>query len=286
MRRLTKRGRTSFRRILAFLAFWLDSSLPFCIDYEFSSTVELDSKNVASHQNEPMARQEASQTASVTAQRRKREKEQRYQTILLTAERLFSENGYSNTKIQDIAHAAEVAVGTVYFYFRNKEDLLLQLLDATAFNVRNTLGEAFRSGKTPVERFENAGRALFQNFWGLHPSQLIILLRESVGVSPEVEASRRAIFERLNEDVARAIEEVLEEYGISDRFVAEVISVAIGGMLERVAYQYVISQDRSEEIETITREVLVFIRGGLLSVLRDLSPTQKGAPGKKKTLES
>ena len=97
-----------------------------------------------------MARQEADQAVSVTAQRRKREKEQRYQTILLTAERLFCENGYSNTKIQDIAQAAEVAVGTVYFYFRNKEDLLLQLLDTTAFNVRNTLGEAFRSGKTPV----------------------------------------------------------------------------------------------------------------------------------------
>ena len=102
----------------------------------------------------------------MTAQRRKREKEQRYQTILQTAERLFCENGYSNTKIQDIAQAAEVAVGTVYFYFRNKEDLLLQLLDATAFNVRNILGEAFRSGKTPVERFENAGRALFREFLG------------------------------------------------------------------------------------------------------------------------
>jgi len=233
-----------------------------------------------------MARQEAPQTASVTAQRRKREKELRYQTILQTAERLFCENGYSNTKIQDIAQAAEVAVGTVYFYFRNKEDLLLQLLDATAFNVRNILGEAFRSGKTPVERFDKAGRALFQNVWGLHPSQLIILLRESVGVSPEVEASRRAIFERLNEDVARAVEEVLEEYGISERFVAEVVSVAIGGMLERIAYQYVLPQDRFAEMETITREVLVFIRGGLLSVLQDLSPTRMDAPWKKKTQES
>ena len=261
-------------------------ALSFCKSCEFGSTVELDSKSTPSHQEEPMTRQEAPQVVSVTAQRRKREKEQRYQTILMTAECLFCENGYSNTKIQDIAKAAEVAVGTVYFYFRNKEDLLLQLLDATAFNVRNTLGQAFRSGKTPVERFENAGRALFQNFWGLHPSQLIILLRESVGVSPEVEASRRGIFERLNEDVARAIEEVLEEYGISDRFAAEVVSVAIGGMLERVAYQYVISQDRSEETETITREILVFIRGGLLSVLRDLSPTQMSAPGKEKTLES
>jgi AcrR family transcriptional regulator len=225
-----------------------------------------------------MTRDAASQTASVTAQRRKREKEQRYQTILHTAERLFCENGYSNTKIQDIAQAAEVAVGTVYFYFRNKEDLLLQLIDATAFNMRNILGQAFRSGKTPVERFENAGRALFQNFWGLHPFQLIILLRESVGVSPEVEARRRNIFERLNQDVASAIQEVLEEYGVPDRFVAEVVSVAIGGMLERIAYQYLVSQDRSKETETITRETLAFIRGGLLAVLRDLSRDEADVP--------
>lgn len=221
-----------------------------------------------------MSRQDASRIVSVTAQRRKREKEQRYQTILQAAERLFCENGYSNTKMQDIAQAAEVAVGTVYFHFRSKEDLLLQLLDATAFNVRNILGQAFRTGKSPVERFENAGRALFQNFWGLHPSQLIILLRESVGVSQEVEASRQAIFERLNEDVAGAIEEMLEEYGISEPFVAEVVSVGIGGMLERIAYQYLVSRDRSEETETMIREILVFIRGGILSVLRDLSRAQ------------
>jgi AcrR family transcriptional regulator len=219
-----------------------------------------------------MARQEAPQSGSVTAQRRQREKEQRYQTILQTAERLFCENGYSNTKIQDIAREAEVAVGTVYFYFRNKEDLLLQLLEATAFNFRNILGEAFRTGNDPVERFENAGRAMFQNFWGLQRSQMTILLRESVGVSPEVEASRQAIFERLNGDVAQAMEEVLEEYGISEPFVAEVVSVAINGMLERIANQYLLTRDRPVvDTETITREVLVFLRGGLLSVLRDLS---------------
>ena len=233
-----------------------------------------------------MARQETPQAASVTAQRRKREKEQRYQTILQTAERLFCENGYSNTKIQDIAQAAEVAVGTVYFYFRNKQDLLLQLIDATAFNVRNILGEAFRSGKTPVERFENAGRALFENFWGLHPFQLIILLRESVGVSPEVEARRRAILERLNEDVASAILGVLEEYDVPDRFMAEVVSVAIGGMLERVAYQYLVSQDRSEETENIARGVLAFIRGGLLSVLRELGRGEGDPPLSRQTMES
>jgi AcrR family transcriptional regulator len=226
-----------------------------------------------------MTRHDSSRTASVTAERRKREKEKRYQSILQAAERLFCENGYPNTKMQDVAQAAEVAVGTVYSYFRNKEDLLLQLIDAISFNVRSILGEAFRSGKNPVERFENAGRALFQNFWRLHRFQLIILLREAVGISPEVEARRRAIFERLNEDVAAAIEEVMGEYGIANRAAAEVISVAIGGMLERVADQYLIWQERSEEMENITNEVLAFIRGGLMSVLRNLSQVEAGNLG-------
>ena len=222
-----------------------------------------------------MSREHSSREPSVTAQRRQREKEQRYQSILQVAERLFCENGYPNTKMQDIAREAEVAVGTVYFYFRNKEDLLLQLMDTIAFNFRNILGKAFRDGKNPIERFENAGRAFFQEFCVAHPFQLIILLRESVGITSEVEARRRAIIERLDRDVATAIQEVMEEYGIFDRSVAEVVSVAIGGMLERVAYQYLIWQDRSEEIEVIIREALAFIRGGLLSVLRDLSAGSK-----------
>ncbi len=216
--------------------------------------------------------------SSITAQRRKREKEHRYQSILQAAKRLFCEHGYPQTKIQDVAHHAEVSVGTVYFYFRNKEDLLLQLMDAIALNIRTILGEAFQTGETPLERFENAGRTFFQEFCLAHPNQLIILLRESVGISAQVEAKRKEIFDRLNLDVAKAIEEVMSEFGIVHPFAAEVISVAIGGMMERVAYQYLIWQDRSDEMDTITKEALAFIRGGLLSVLNSLARTPAGSP--------
>jgi len=215
---------------------------------------------------------------TVAAQRRQREKEHRTRSILHTAERLFCERGYPNTKIQDIAREAEIAVGTVYFHFRNKEDLLLQLVDDIAFNVRNILGEAFQTGKTPLERFENAGRAFFERFCLEHPSHVIILLRESVGITPEVEARRRTIFDLFKADVDKAIVEVMAEYAIVDPFVAEVTSVAIVGMLERVAYQYLIWQDRSTDLDTITTEALAFIRGGLLSVMRNLKGRET-APG-------
>jgi len=223
-----------------------------------------------------MNRQDTAQPATVTAQRRQREKEKRYQSILHIAERLFCERGYPNTKMQDIAGEAEVAVGTVYFYFRNKEDLLLQLMDNIARNIRNILGEAFRTGKTPMERFENAGRAFFEKFCLGHPLHLIIFLRESVGIAPEVETRREAIFEIFRKDVEAAIVEVMDEYAISNPFVAEVASVSIVGMMDRVAYQYLIWQERSDDMDTITAEALAFIRGGLLSVLRNLSRNGNG----------
>ena len=237
---------------------------------------------ICSYERTAMPKQASSQTVLVTAQRRRRERDQRYHTILTSAERLFCDKGYSKTKIQEIATAAEVAVGTVYLHFRNKEDLLLRLLDKIAFEFRTVLGEGFRRGRTPMERFENAGRAPSQDFWRLNRSHVIILFRESVGVSHEVQARRRAIIERINEDTEAAILEIMREYGSQDRFSADVIAMAIEGIFERVAYRYVIWDDRPEEIEPVIGKLMGFIEGGLMSILRNLGEAEAAKRGPEK----
>lgn len=45
------------------------------------------------------------------------------QAILAAANKLFVKQGYENTTIADIAKVANVAVGTVYLYFRNKHEI-------------------------------------------------------------------------------------------------------------------------------------------------------------------
>lgn len=47
--------------------------------------------------------------------------------ILNAAEKLFSEYGYTKTKISDIAKVANVSEGTIYDYFKNKDDLILSI---------------------------------------------------------------------------------------------------------------------------------------------------------------
>ncbi len=53
----------------------------------------------------------------------------KYQQILDAAIGLFSERGFESTSIQEIAQAAGVAKGTVYLYFKSKEDLVRQVYD-------------------------------------------------------------------------------------------------------------------------------------------------------------
>src|SRR3954463_5883173 len=53
------------------------------------------------------------------------------EAILRAAKEVFARNGYFNSKVADIARAAGVADGTVYLYFKSKEEILHSIFDAS-----------------------------------------------------------------------------------------------------------------------------------------------------------
>jgi len=59
--------------------------------------------------------------------RREREKEQRRNQIIVAARRVFHEKGFTNATIKNIANEAELGFGTLYLYFKNKEELFAAL---------------------------------------------------------------------------------------------------------------------------------------------------------------
>jgi AcrR family transcriptional regulator len=60
-------------------------------------------------------------------ERKEREKERRRQQIIVAAKRVFSEKGFSKSTMEDIASEAELSPGTLYLYFKNKEELYASL---------------------------------------------------------------------------------------------------------------------------------------------------------------
>lgn len=53
----------------------------------------------------------------------------KHDRILHAAIEVFAENGYFNSRISDIAKKADVADGTIYLYFKNKEQILMAAID-------------------------------------------------------------------------------------------------------------------------------------------------------------
>ena len=84
------------------------------------------------------------------ARRRTDDKRQR---ILNAAVKVFARKGYFAAKVSEIAHKADVADGTIYLYFKNKEDILVSLFD-------EVMAEHIETAKTELEAADTAPEKL------------------------------------------------------------------------------------------------------------------------------
>lgn len=65
------------------------------------------------------------------------------QKIILSAIENFAKKGFDRTRMEDIATAAGLAKGTLYLYFKNKEDLFYALCEHNLEELRNQLSRLF-----------------------------------------------------------------------------------------------------------------------------------------------
>ncbi len=78
---------------------------------------------------------------------------EKYQRILDAAVAVFADKGFFNSRISDIADRADVADGTVYLYFKNKEEILMTAI--------NTAFDAFmRQARPEVEKLRSPAERL------------------------------------------------------------------------------------------------------------------------------
>src|SRR5512144_1398024 len=84
--------------------------------------------------------------------RREREKLRQRQDVLDVALCLFSEKGYHNVSMHEIAKEAEFAIGTLYKFFRNKEDLYKALILQLSDRLHGALREVIEGDAQEIEK--------------------------------------------------------------------------------------------------------------------------------------
>ena len=84
--------------------------------------------------------------------RREREKLRQRREMMAAALDLFSEKGYHNVSMHEIAAKAEFAIGTLYKFFSNKEELYNALILELSDRFHKSLSEAIESPGDEIEK--------------------------------------------------------------------------------------------------------------------------------------
>jgi AcrR family transcriptional regulator len=97
-------------------------------------------------------------------ERREREKEQRKNDIIDAAERVFFDKGHEIATMDDVANEAELSKGTLYLYFKNKEDLYLAIHLRGNKILHTLIEKAVKNNKSGIEKTRSVGAAYVEYF--------------------------------------------------------------------------------------------------------------------------
>ena len=102
------------------------------------------------------------------ANRRERELEIRREDIIEAAEKLFFSKGYDNVSMNDIAEEAEMARGTLYKYFKNKEDIYAAIAIKAAEMIGEEFQELLNKKQTGIEKMRSICQ-FYYDFYKKYP---------------------------------------------------------------------------------------------------------------------
>ncbi len=182
------------------------------------------------------------------------------EAILRAATRVFARNGYFNSKVADIAGAAGVADGTVYLYFKSKEEILHSIFD-------RSVDQAVADGRKQLENIEDPREKLRRIAW-LHLERLgadrdlavvfRVELRGSTKFMEEFSAAGFAEYLGL----IRATFEEGQSAGVFRRELnAKVMAKILFGALDEMATNWIISKRRYKLAPMADQVLDIFLNG-------------------------
>jgi TetR/AcrR family transcriptional regulator len=96
------------------------------------------------------------------AERKEREKQLRRDEIILAAEKVFFSKGFDYTTMDHIAEEAELSKGTLYLYFKSKEDLHMAVARKSIRLLRTITLKATEGEGNAIEKLGRMGRATIE----------------------------------------------------------------------------------------------------------------------------
>ncbi|MGC8594614.1 MAG: TetR/AcrR family transcriptional regulator [Candidatus Kryptoniota bacterium] len=131
--------------------------------------------------------------------RRERERISRRNDIITAARHIFAKRGYQEATLEEIAGTAEFGKGTIYNYFKSKEDLFCAILDETFDDIVELTKRSTEIGLTARDKLKNFA-VHGMRYYRENRDFFILLMREANQVHVETRNKNiRKVLERLDE---------------------------------------------------------------------------------------
>ncbi len=184
----------------------------------------------------------------------RQKKDAKRTAMMQAAVRVFAQKGYHAATVRDIVTEAEVAVGTFYFYFPDKETLFVHLFEETAAFLLQAIDQALNTRTTFPAQLEAAVQA-YVNVAFYEPAVVQLLLVGGMGSVPSLAERRVEYREKLVRTWQRPLNAALEQRRVSPQNTRRTAE-AFAGAFDEIVYNLLASPQAELERAAAVREMV------------------------------
>lgn len=184
----------------------------------------------------------------------------KYHRILNAAVRVFARQGFFQSTVSQVAREAGVADGTIYLYFKNKEDILIQFFSYRARQVFDDFKIAVDQAQSANEKLKcliSRHLATFQN----DRHMAVVYLSEIHQISRVAEPQIRAMSQRYADIVASIVECGQQEGSIRRSLNVGLVKRMIIGTLDEVISTWLHAESEYDLVSMADPLVELLMRG-------------------------
>ena len=187
--------------------------------------------------------------------------EDKHQRIIKAALKVFAKKGFYNSKVSEIAKEAEVADGTIYLYFKNKDDILISVFETEMRKMINNMKKELSASKDPIEKirmfaFQHLNMITENQEWA---EVAQVELRQSTKFMREYVKDHYADYLNL---FAYIVREGQEKGVFKEDINTGIAKRAFFGALDEMGRYWVLSRSKRYSVEESAKQISdIFIKG-------------------------
>ncbi len=194
------------------------------------------------------------------------DKEKKKEQILVAAMKVFARLGARGTKVADIAAEAGVGKGTIYEYFRSRDEILVQSFYLVIGKMEDEISEAMNTVDDPAEKVALMLRISWRVFSGYPEDMVAVFLdfwSEGMRKTPgedEVSIGFREIYDAYRQHLASILQEGIDSGAFRPMNTTAVASVLMA-IIDGLALQLILDRTKIDADKILDESVTISLLG-------------------------